>query len=181
MGFFEKLEQVDGAVTRFYGRWKRWLWGLVSLPVVFLLGWIVWVMFWAPPMGGVTLIIHTRIDRPILGFSVNGVAGPNSSAHNPNKPHLYGGGAATCCGSISGKTAEVIWTVTYTRAQYNAGLRKEVHKVIMPLPERKRGENDLHVYFLPGDKVLLGWSDNAFSPYDPRSPNYTPSELLKGE
>jgi len=181
MGFFEKLEQVDGAVTRFYGRWKRWLWGLVSLPVVFLLGWIVWVMFWAPPMGGVTLIIHTRIDRPILGFSVNGVAGPNSSAHNPNKPHLYGGGAATCCGSISGKTAEVIWTVTYTRAQYNAGLRKEVHKVIMPLPERKRGENDLHVYFLPGDKVLLGWSDNAFSPYDPRSPHYTPSELLKGE
>lgn len=68
----------------------------------------------------------------------------------------------------------MIWTVTYTRAQYNAGLRQEVHKVIMPLPARKRGENDLHVHFLPGDKVLLGWSDNAFSPYDPRGPNYTP-------
>lgn len=181
MDFFGQLERVDGAVTRFYGRWKRWLWGLVSLPVVFVLGWIVWVMLWAPPMGGVTLVAHSKIDRPILGFSVNGMAGPNTGVYNPNNPSSGIGSNTTCCGSVRGKTAEVIWTVTYTRAQYNAGLRKEVHKVIMPLPERKRGENDLHVYFLPGDKVLLGWSDNAFSPYDPRSPNYTPSELLKGE
>ncbi|WP_336215715.1 DUF3304 domain-containing protein [Enterobacter sp. P82] len=180
MGFFTRLEKVEGAVNRFYARRKVWLWSAVALPVVFVLGWMVWVMFWAPPMGGVTLIIHTRIDRPIRGFSVNGVAGPNSSAHNPNKPSLYGGGAATCCGEIKGKTAEVIWTVDYTKAQYNAGFRTEVHRVVMPLPERKRGEDDLHVYFLPGDQVLLGWSDNAFSPYDPRSPNYTPAPQLMG-
>lgn len=49
----------------------------------------------------------------------------------------------------------------------------------MPLPERKRGENRLHVHFLPGDMVLLGWSDNAFSPYDPRSPNYIPTDNPK--
>lgn len=181
MGFLGKLERVDSAINRLYARRKVWLWGALSLPVVFVLGWIVWVMFWAPPAGGVTLIIHTRIDRPILGFSVNGVAGPNSSAHNPNKPHLYGGGAATCCGTIKGKTAEVIWTLSVTGSQYEAGMRPEQRRVVMPLPARKRGENDLHVYFLPGDKVLLGWSDNAFSPYDPRSPNYTPSALLKGE
>ncbi len=75
MGFFERLERVDGAVNRFYARRKVWLWGVISLPVLFVLGWMVWVMFWAPPMGGVTLIIHTRLDRPILGFRVNGVAG----------------------------------------------------------------------------------------------------------
>jgi len=181
MDFFGQLERVDSVINRFYARKKVWIWGVLSLPVVFLLGWIVWVMFCAPPMGGVTLIIHTRIDRPILGFSVNGVAGGNAGAFDPNNKYAGENGKTTCCGSVRGKTAEVIWTVTYTRAQYNAGLRKEVHKVIMPLPERKRGENDLHVYFLPGDKVLLGWSDNAFPPYDPRSPNYTPSELLKGE
>ncbi|HDF2344478.1 TPA: hypothetical protein PC598_004147, partial [Morganella morganii] len=39
---------------------------------------------------------------------------------------------------------------------------------------RKRGENDLHVHFLPGDNVVLGWSDNAFSPYSPHSPHYRP-------
>jgi hypothetical protein len=77
-GLFTRLETVDGAVTRFYARRKVWLWSAVALPVVFVLGWMVWVMLWAPPIGGVTLIIHTRIDRPILGFSVNGVAGGNS-------------------------------------------------------------------------------------------------------
>ncbi|WP_242080477.1 DUF3304 domain-containing protein [[Pantoea] beijingensis] len=181
MGFVERLERVDGAVNRFYARRKVWIWGVISLPVLFVLGWMVWVMFWAPPMGGVTLIIHSKIDRPIRGFSVNGVAGGNAGAFNPNNKYAGENGASTCCGSIRGKTAEVIWTVDYTRAQYNAGLRTEIHKVIMPLPERKRGENDLHVYFLPGDNVLLGWSDNAFSPYDPRSPNYTPSALLEGK
>ena len=48
MGFFDRLEQVDGVVIRFYARRKVWIWGVLSLPVVFLLGWIVWVMFWAP-------------------------------------------------------------------------------------------------------------------------------------
>lgn len=118
------------------------------MSTVFLLGWGVWVMFWAPPAGGATLIIHSKIVRPNLGFNVNGVVGGNASAHNPNNKYSNeSGGSTTCCGSIKGKTAEVIWSVTYTRAQYNAGLRTEVHKVIMPLPERKRGENDLHVYF----------------------------------
>jgi hypothetical protein len=181
MDFFGQLERVDSVINRFYARRKVWIWGVLSLPVVFLLGWIVWVMFCAPPMGGVTLIIHTRIDRPILGFSVNGVAGGNTGAFDPNNKYAGENGAATCCGSVRGKTAEVIWTLDVTGPQYDAGMRLEKRRLVMPLPERKRGENDLHVYFLPGDKVLLGWSDNAFSPYDPRSPNYTPSELLKGE
>jgi len=175
MGFFARLELVDAGVTRFYNRWRIWIWSVISLPVLFVLGWMVWVMFWAPPAGGVTLIIHSKLDRPILGFSVNGVAGGNSSAYNPNNKYISeSGGATTCCGSIKGKTAEVIWTLDVTGPQYDAGMRPEQRRVVMPMPERKRGENDLHVHFLPGDKVLLGWSDNAFSPYDPRSPNYTP-------
>jgi hypothetical protein len=181
MDFFGQLERVDSVVNRFYARRKVWIWSVLSLPVVFLLGWIVWVIYWAPPMGGVTLIIHTRIDRPILGFSVNGVAGGNAGAFDPNNKYAGENGAATCCGSVRGKTAEVIWTLDVTGPQYDAGMRLEKRRLVMPLPERRRGENDLHVYFLPRDKVLLGWSDNAFSPYDPRSPNYTPSELLKEE
>lgn len=181
MGIFTLLEEIDGAFTRFYARRKVWVWGVLALPVVFVFGWLVWVAVWAPPMGGAALIAHSKIDRPIRGFSVNGVAGPNTGAYNPNNPSSGVGVNSTCCGVIKGKIAEVIWTVDYTRAQYNAGLRTEVHKITMPLPERKRGENDLHVYFLPGDKVLLGWSDNAFSPYDPRSPNYQPAAILEGK
>ncbi|WP_145607878.1 DUF3304 domain-containing protein, partial [Yersinia rochesterensis] len=111
----------------------------------------------------VTLIIHSEIDRPILGFSVNGVAGANASAYKKN-PYSAGGGAATCCGSIRGKTAEVIWTLSTTRTQYDAGLRKETRRVDMPLPERKWGENYLHVYFLPGDNVRLWWGTGFIHP-----------------
>ncbi|QXZ19585.1 DUF3304 domain-containing protein [Lelliottia amnigena] len=163
MGFFNAFDKIDGAVNRGYARWGKWLWGALILPVVIYLGWSVWAAVWGPPSGPVTLIIHSEIDRPILGFSVNGVAGANAFAH--------GGGKATCCGSISGDKAEIIWTVDYTLAQYKAGVRTEVHRLIMPLPQRKKGENDLHVHFLPGEKVLLGWSDNAWSPYERNQEN----------
>ncbi|AGN85702.1 DUF3304 domain-containing protein [Enterobacter sp. R4-368] len=160
MGLFELFSKVDNAVNRGYARWGKWIWAALIAPFIIYGACIVWASIWGPPVGPVTLIIHSEIDRPILGFSVNGVGGANAFAH--------GGGGATCCGSISGKTAEVIWTLSTTRAQYNAGMRRETRRVVMPLPERKWGENDLHVHFLPGDKVLLGWSDNAWSPYEKR-------------
>ncbi len=91
-------------------------------------------------------MIHSELDRPILGFSVNGMAGANAFAH--------GGGSTTCCGDIRGKEAEVVWTLSTTRAQYNTGLREEVRRITLPLPERKHGQDFLHVHFLPGDKVF---------------------------
>ena len=168
MGFFNRLDRVDSAVNRGYARWGKWIWGSLLAIVLAYGGWLIWASIWGPPTGGVTLIIHSEIDRPILGFSVNGVAGANSSAHNKNNPYAKGAGKTTCCGSISGKTAEVVWTLDVTHEQYLKGMRLETRRIVMPLPERKRGENDLHVHFLPGDKVLLGWSDNAWSPYEKR-------------
>ncbi len=67
-------------------------------------------------------MIHSELDRPILGFSVNGMAGANAFAH--------GGGSTTCCGDIRGKEAEVVWTLSTTRAQYNTGLREEVRRIL---------------------------------------------------
>ncbi|WP_223509944.1 DUF3304 domain-containing protein [Rahnella sp. GSA61A] len=163
MDFFKRLEKIDGAVNRGYARWGKWLGAGLLLFILGWGGWLVWASVWGPPTGPVTLIIHSEIDRPILGFSVNGVAGSNAFAH--------GGGGATCCGSISGKTAEVIWTLSTTRAQYNAGLRKENRRITMTLPERKWGENYLHVYFLPGDKVRLWWGSGFISPKDEELPD----------
>ncbi|GJL43230.1 TPA: DUF3304 domain-containing protein [Enterobacter chengduensis] len=150
MGFFKTFDKVDGAVNRGYARWGKWLWGALLLPVVIYLGWSVWAAVWGPPSGPVTLIIHSEIDRPIRGFSVNGVAGANAFA--------YGGGKSTCCGNISGNQAEIIWTVDYTLAQYKAGVRTEVHKKMLSMPQREWGENYLHVYFLPEENVRLWWS-----------------------
>ncbi|MBQ0468002.1 hypothetical protein J7S71_21530, partial [Enterobacter hormaechei] len=78
---------------------------------------------------------------------------------------------ATCCGNISGDKAEIIWTLDITHEQYLKGMRLETRRTEMPMPVRKQGENDLHVHFLPGDKVLLGWSDNAWSPYETHQEN----------
>ncbi|HEY1845517.1 MAG TPA: DUF3304 domain-containing protein [Buttiauxella sp.] len=156
MGFFNRLEKVDGAINRGYARWGKKIWLSLGLAVILYGGWIVWAAIWGPPTGGVTLIIHSEIDRPILGFSVNGVAGSNAFAH--------GGGGATCCGNINGKTAEVIWTLDITHDQYLKGLRLEKRSKVIPLPERKWGENYLHVYFYPGDQVRLWWSIGFGSP-----------------
>jgi len=156
MDFFNRLEKIDGAINRGYARWGKWLGAGLLLFILGWGGWLVWASIWGPPTGPVTLIIHSEIDRPILGFSVNGIAGSNASAH--------GGGGATCCGSISGKTAEVIWTLSTTRAQYNAGLRTENRRITIPLPERKWEENYLHVYFLPADKVRLWWGTGFIHP-----------------
>ncbi|MCG7782153.1 DUF3304 domain-containing protein [Lelliottia amnigena] len=156
MGFFSAYKKIDGAVNRGYARWGKCIWGALILSVVIYLGWSVWAAVWGPPSGPVTLIIHSEIDRPIRGFSVNGVAGANAFAN--------GGGKATCCGSISGNKAEIIWTVDYTLAQYKAGVRTEVHKTILSMPTRQWGENYLHVYFLPDDKVYLWWSTGFNSP-----------------
>ncbi|EMG7853423.1 hypothetical protein V5M86_003599 [Enterobacter hormaechei] len=163
MGFFNAFDKIDSAVTRGYARWGKWLWGALLLPVVIYFGWSVWAAVWGPPSGPVTLIIHNELDRPVLGFSVNGVAGANAFAH--------GGGGTTCCGTIEGDIAEEIWTLDITHAQYLKGMRLETRRTEMPMPVRKQGENDLHVHFLPGDKVLLGWSDNAWSPYETHQEN----------
>ncbi|MDK1251047.1 hypothetical protein QMS78_00790 [Cronobacter dublinensis] len=156
MGFYTRLEKIDAAVNRGYARWGKWIWLGLSLPVVFYAAWLVWASIWGPPTGAVTLIIHSELDRPVLEFSVNGVAGSNASAH--------GGGGATCCGSISGDTAEVIWTLDITHEQYLKGMRLENRRIVMPLPKREWGENYLHVYFLANNKVYLWWSADFSHP-----------------
>lgn len=129
MGLFTQLEKFDQKLTRGYARWGRWVWRtLIVVPVLVVL-WNIGQAVWGGPRGGVILEIHSEIDRPILGFSVNGVAGANAFAN--------GGGSITCCGDVSGDTAEVIWTLSTTRTQYNAGMRLEKRNMTLPLPKRE--------------------------------------------
>ncbi|EOW6732685.1 DUF3304 domain-containing protein [Cronobacter dublinensis] len=172
MRLYHHLKRADSELTQLYTRRKRWMWGFLLTSFILMLAWTFWLANRREPAGGVTLIIHSRLDRPVLGFSVNGVAGGNAGAFNPNNKYAGENGSSTCCGVIEGKMAEVIWTLSVTGPQYEAGMRPEKHRAVIPLPERKRGENDLHVHFLPGDKVLLGWSDNAWSPYDKNNPKF---------
>ena len=164
MGFFNRLDEIDKAVNKGYARWGKWIWGSLLAMVLAYGGWLIWASVWGPPTGPVTLIIHSEIDRPILGFSVNGVAGANSSAHDKNNPYASGPGGATCCGSIRGEAAEVIWTLDITHEQYLKGMRLETRRTVLPMPGRQWGENYLHAYFLPDDNVYLWWSTGFNSP-----------------
>ncbi|SDC84581.1 hypothetical protein SAMN05216484_10940 [Proteus mirabilis] len=137
-------------------KYKRYLYTLIIIALFSWIGWFVWLVLWGPPQGGVSLVIHTQIDRPIRGFSVNGVAGGNAFAYDPS--NIYAGDG----GSLTG---EIIWTVDYTQKQYDEGLRTEIHKKTLPLPIRKRGENNLHVFFLPNDEVLLWWGEGLITPW----------------
>lgn len=164
MDFFKRLEKFDSALNRGYARWGKWFWGSLLAAILAYGGWLIWASIWGPPTGPVTLIIHSEIERPIRGFSVNGVAGSNAFVRDKSNPYSLDGGGATCCGSVSGENAEIIWTVDYTRAQYNKGIRTEIHKITVPLPERKWGENYLHVYFLPNNEVRLWWGSGFSHP-----------------
>lgn len=54
-------------------------------------------------------------------------------------------------------------SITHLRNTKRGG-RTEVHKKILPMPQRQWGENYLHAYFLPDDNVYLWWSTGFNSP-----------------
>ncbi|EOZ4985401.1 hypothetical protein ACQRUM_002993, partial [Proteus mirabilis] len=76
-------------------KYKRYLYTLIIVALFGWIGWFVWLVLWGPPQGGVSLVIHTQIDRPILGFSVNGVAGGNAFAYDPSNIYAGDGGKTT--------------------------------------------------------------------------------------
>lgn len=152
-------------MNQFVTRYRKWMLRTVLMVFLGWASWFTWLVIWGPPQGGVVLVIHTLIDRPIWGFSVNGVAGGNAAAYDPNPIYTGTSGKTTCCGSIKGDAAHVIWTLSTTGDQYDAGLREEIRETTLPLPKRKRGENYLHVYFLPNNVVKLWWGKGLSNPW----------------
>jgi hypothetical protein len=107
---------------------------------------------------GAMLTSSNYTDRPISFFSVNDFGGGNLSA--------MGGGGIVCCRKIEGKSVRVAWTLGRTGDQLRKGVQKEDHELNVPLPHRARGDDYLHVRFLPGNAVELKWSPNLISPFD---------------
>ena len=149
---------------------EKSLWFLL-LPFVIAIG--IWSLF-LPTASAETsiedeevrLIIHNWQDRPISRFTLNGMMGGNASAYKYN-PYASGMGATTCCGIITGKVAIVKWTLSVKGSQYDAGMRPENYQMKVLLPERKAGEKNLHVHFLPMKKIKLEWSSKISSSYNP--------------
>ena len=98
----------------------------------------------------VTLVGYNYTERPIYTFSVNGGGGSNI---------FVGGGGAkmSCCTEITvGQPVEIKWMYSYTKKQYDEGLREEDYSntVIVPPPTVPEAEY-LEVHFYPDHRVEL--------------------------
>ncbi|MEK1910965.1 DUF3304 domain-containing protein [Pseudomonas sp. GW456-L14] len=109
-------------------------------------------------MPGAMLYVHNQTDRPIFSYFVNDNWGGNATAN--------GGGGATCCWRIEGKTLKVDWIKGRTGEQVRQGVQKETLSVEIANPPRQRTDRYLHVHFFPGDQVRLAWSANLDTPYE---------------
>ena len=107
---------------------------------------------------GAMLTSANYMDRPILSFWINDFWGGNLAA--------MGGGGTMCCKKIQGPTVKATWILSRTGEQLRQGVKKETHERILPLPERQRTDEFLHVRFLPGNIVELKWSPDLVSPFE---------------
>jgi len=69
-----------------------------------------------------------------------------------------------CCQNIDASKAKVVWIPSTSQAQENQGMKIERHEIEMQIPERKTGDDTLHVYFFPDSKIQLSWASTMQSP-----------------
>ncbi|AMD00823.1 DUF3304 domain-containing protein [Halomonas chromatireducens] len=149
------------AISRFFRLIPTWLQVILVGAIVTA---VVWQFFLREPTGG-SLTGHTHIDRPIYSFWVNDNWGGNLPFYSGG-PYTRGG--VTCCWAFKGNTAEVVWILSMTGEQERAGVESERHSVTLPMPERTREDQYLHVHFLPGNRVEMAWSPDLQSPLSQR-------------
>ncbi len=148
-------------------RWRRRKLLLCALALVLPLGIYLTQVLLKPPSAA--LISFNYMDRPISSFWVNDFWGGNL--------FVMGGGGIMCCRHMDESTAKVVWILGRTGAQVRQGLKKERHEIELPMPPRKSGDDTLHVYFLPGNKVELAWSDTMLNLRE--YPNGAPARAAK--
>lgn len=134
------------AIRRFFRLIPVWLQVATIGAIVIALAWKSLL----PSSVSGSLAGYNHTDRPIFSYWVNGNWGGN--------------GGTTCCWSFKGDTVEVIWVLSMTGEQEKAGVESERHSVNLPMPDHSRGDQYLHVHFLPDNKVDLVWSPNIGSP-----------------
>lgn len=129
-------------------RWGRWLAGVLF--IVYL----VWVFAIKESFGGAFLVLNNLMDRPISYHYVNGNMGGNAFAFDG----LNAGGKIAGPYDISGKTVTIEWELDMTQAQADAGYRFEKHKVTLPMPKRKRGDEYFYTLIMPNNEIKVRWS-----------------------
>ncbi|MCY1555427.1 hypothetical protein D9M68_920920 [compost metagenome] len=71
-----------------------------------------------------------------------------------------------CCRRIDGPTARMVWILSTTGEQARQGMKEERHEIELPMPPRKPGDDTLHVYFFPGNRIQLIWASTMLGPLE---------------
>jgi hypothetical protein len=100
----------------------------------------------------VSVVGYNYTPRPIDIFAVNREAGSNI--------FINGGGARfACCTAVTiGQAVEVGWVLSYTKKQYEAGVRDErfsTQVTVPPPPPEHPDARYLEVHFYPDGRVEL--------------------------
>ncbi|WP_355661736.1 DUF3304 domain-containing protein [Halomonas salifodinae] len=143
---------ANWAINRFFRLIPIWLQVVLVAGIIAA---VVWQGVFSPSTSG-SIAGYNHTDRPIFRFWVDGNYGGNITAHS------WGG--TTCCWSFKGDTVEVTWILSMTGEQERAGMESERHSITLPMPEHSRGDQYLHVHFLPGNRVEMAWSPTLRSP-----------------
>jgi hypothetical protein len=101
----------------------------------------------------VTLASYNYTDRPISGYTVDGVGGGNAFAG-----FLDAGSGWACCARVTvGKPVHIKWGFSYTKQQYGQGIRSEIHELTVTVPKPKGNEAPqyMEVHFYAIDKIEL--------------------------
>lgn len=152
---------IADSATPHMRRWRRHKLLLCALALVLPLGlYLTQALLKSPPAA---LISFNYMDRPVFSYWVNDNWGGN--------------GGVTCCWSLDSSTARVVWILGRTGAQVRQGLKKERHEIELPMPPRKSSDDTLHVYFLPGNKIELAWSNTMLNLRE--HPNGAPAQSVK--
>jgi len=132
---------------------------IVLLPLLAL------YLYGALRTSGAALMSHNYMDRPVGSYWVNDNWGGN--------------GGVTCCWRLKGPTAKVVWILSMSQAQEDQGMKIERHEIEVPMPPRKPGDDTLHVYFFPGNRIELVLASTMLSPL--HYPDGIPSKAKTNE
>lgn len=133
-------------------RWGRWV------ASILLVLWLGWTFLIQEHHGGAALIVMSVMERPIVYARVNGSMGGNTDAFDGRNA----GGKTAGPYRISGNTVKIDWLLSTTLKQkQEQGLRPEKHSIILPMPERKKGQDDFCVLFLPDNKPMIRWTSSC--------------------
>jgi len=114
---------------------------------------------------GAALTSHNYMNRPVGSYWVN--------------DHWGGNGGVTCCWDLSGDHAKIVWILSLSKSQEEQGMTIERQEALLPMPERKAGDDTLHVYFLPENSIELVWSSTTLD--TKHAPNEAASSQVKDE